>query len=247
MSWNLREFPFTVTTIDSTTEVLSSLAPDVVAVQEISDPTAFSDLVDALPGYAGVLNDDAEGFLRLGLLYREERVTVTDVETLFVGNWFPFPRPPLKAHVAIEGDSTIDFDVVVLHLKAQVDGESQQRRELACEELDAWVQAQLAGQEEQDYVLLGDFNDRLLDPPQSNVFDAFLSQPDVYQFLTLPVEEDGYYSYIPFQSMIDHVLITSDMSDEVGNGQTEVLELDQVVESYGTISDHRPVRTILRW
>lgn len=247
VSWNLREFPFTNATIDKATAILTSLAPDVVALQEISEPSAFYDLIDALPGYGGVLNQDEEGYLRLGLIYREERVTIDDVETLFVGDWFPFPRPPLKAHVTIEGDSTIDFTILVLHLKAQVDGESQQRRELACERLDEWVRDQLATEQEQDYLLVGDFNDRLLDPPASNVFDAFLDQPDLYQFLTLPLEQSGSYTYIPFQAMIDHVLVTSDALEEIGEGETEVLELDEFVSAYGSVSDHRPVRSHLSW
>ena len=192
-------------------------------------------------------DDDADAYLRLGLLYRYDRVSLTDVETLFPGDWYPFPRPPLKAHVTIEGDTTIDFDIVNVHLKAKVDAESQQRREIACAELHAWVTEQLATRQEQDYVIVGDFNDRLLDPPGANVFDVFLDEPDTYAFLTLPLEEEGLFTYIPFEAMIDHVLVTSDTLGEVGDGPTEILMLDDAVSGYGAISDHRPVRTWLSW
>lgn len=247
MSWNLREFPYTSTTLQRAAELIAELKPDVVALQEISDPSAFWDLVAGLEDYEGVLNDDDGGFLRLGLLYRHDRVSLTDVQTLFPGNWYPFPRPPLKAHVTIEGDTTIDFDIVNVHLKAQIDAESQQRRELACGELHAWVTEQLTTREEQDYVIAGDFNDRLLDPPNANVFDVFLDDPETYSFLTLPLEQDGLFTYIPFEAMIDHVLVTSDTLGEVGDGPTEVLMLDDAVSGYGAISDHLPVRTWLSW
>ncbi|MEQ9318380.1 MAG: endonuclease/exonuclease/phosphatase family protein [Polyangiaceae bacterium] len=248
VSWNLREFPYTSTTLERAVELFEELKPDVVALQEVSEPSAFWDLVDALDDYKGVLNDDdADAYLRLGLLYRYDRVSLTDVETLFPGDWYPFPRPPLKAHVTIEGDTTIDFDIVNVHLKAKVDAESQQRREIACAELHAWVTEQLATRQEQDYVIVGDFNDRLLDPPGANVFDVFLDEPDTYAFLTLPLEEEGLFTYIPFEAMIDHVLVTSDTLGEVGDGPTEILMLDDAVSGYGAISDHRPVRTWLSW
>ena len=178
---------------------------------------------------------------------RDEAALKAHLETLFPGDWYPFPRPPLKAHVTIEGDTTIDFDIVNVHLKAKVDAESQQRREIACAELHAWVTEQLATRQEQDYVIVGDFNDRLLDPPGANVFDVFLDEPDTYAFLTLPLEEEGLFTYIPFEAMIDHVLVTSDTLGEVGDGPTEILMLDDAVSGYGAISDHRPVRTWLSW
>jgi hypothetical protein len=43
------------------------------------------------------------------------------------------------------------------------------------------------------------------------------------------------------------VLVTADMLGEVGEGQTEVLALEQTVSDYLSITDHRPVRSWLRW
>ena len=172
---------------------------------------------------------------------------MTDVATLFPDDEYRFPRPPLFAHVEVQGDSAIDFDIVVVHLKAQVDADSRERRRLGCEALETWLETRLATSEEQDVMILGDFNDELLDPPEVNVFGAFLDHPDEYAFLSLPAEQAGAFSLIPFEAMIDHVLVTTDMLDEVGDGETEVLELDRSVVSYGELSDHRPVRTWLRW
>lgn len=247
ITWNLEVFPLTEETMKRVKQTVEELAPDLVAVQEIAEPAAFQSLVSAMEDYEGILNDDPGAFQRVGLLYRKGRVTLDEVETLFPSDWYAFPRPPLLARVTIHDETPIDFYAMVLHLKAQLDDESQARRRDACEKLDAWTQAKLASSAEKDIVMLGDLNDKLTDPPQWNVFSSFLDQPDQYSFLTMPAAEAGEYSYITFEAMIDHVLVTSDMLDEVGAGETEVLKLDEIEEDYDMISDHRPVRTRLRW
>lgn len=248
LTWNLESFPLTVGAVGQAAEILEELAPDLVALQEISEPHAFSELLDELPDYDGVLNHDPGAYLRVGLLYRRGRVELSDVETLFEDDWYAFPRPPLKARVTLTetAPEPVDFVAVVVHLKAQLDAESEARRRAGNEALDAWIQAELARGEEQDYVVLGDFNDKLTDPPAWNVFGAFLDQPERYSFLTLPLAQAGEHSYIPFESMIDHVLVTADALDEIGSGATEVLALEQQFADYRDLTDHRPVRTWLR-
>ena len=46
VSWNLREFPYTSTTLERAVELFEELKPDVVALQEVSEPSAFWDLVE---------------------------------------------------------------------------------------------------------------------------------------------------------------------------------------------------------
>jgi len=247
VTWNVESFPLTGGAVAQAAGIIAELAPDLLALQEIRDPQAFDDLLAALPAYDGVLNVDPGGYLRLGLLHRRERVVVSDVETLFPDDWYAFPRPPLKARVTITDAEPVDFLAVVIHLKAQLDAQSEARRRAACEVLDDWVAEQLASGPEPDVVLLGDFNDKLTDPPQWNVFTTFLDQPDQYRFLTQGLADAGQYTYIPFKSMIDHVLVTTDLLDEIGPGTTEVLALEIGDADYGQLTDHRPVRTWLHW
>lgn len=247
LTWNLENFPHSAEASATAAELLGALSPDVAALEEIADADAFDDLLDALPGYDGFLNWDYGAYQRLGLLYRTERVTVLDVETIFRDDWYAFPRPPLTARLAIDAPTPIDFTVVVVHLKAMLDDESQDRRREGCARLDQWVRAEQLAGEEQDFVLLGDFNDQLTDPAADNVFMPFLGAPDDYRALTLPLAESGMHSYIPYESLIDHVIVTADMLPEVGTGETEVLPLDETVSGYRELSDHRPVRTRLAW
>ncbi len=245
VTWNLEQYPLTAEAETMAVTIIQDLSPDVLALQEVSDDNAFQRLVQNLPGYEGVLNDDPGAFLRVGLLWRSDRVEVTDVQTLFPADGYAFPRPPLAARVNVLGAPGYDFLAVVLHLKAQLDTSSANRRRAACERLDEWVTTELGTGDEPDVMLLGDVNDELTDPPQWNVFDAFLDQPERYAFPTLSGEQAGEHTYIPFHSYIDHVIVTSEMNDAVE--AASVLPLENQVSFYRDLTDHRPVRATLVW
>lgn len=244
MTWNLQTFPLSTSTANLVAAVIEKELPDVVAVQEVSDAAAFRALPEVLPaGYAAeVANDTAT--LTLGLLYRKDRVSVGAPEQLFTDDSYAFPRPPFKVKVIAGGvgDGSFDFVLVNVHLKAQLDAESVARRKAACVALDAWIEDQQAASSETDFVMLGDFNDELTDAPAYNVFEPFLNDPASYRFLTLEAAQAGEHTYLPFQSMIDHVLVTADVLPEYGAGTTDVMELEQSVSGYqSNVSDHRPV------
>ena len=244
MTWNIRTFPLQNDTVDRVREIILQQNPDVLAIQEIENPASFTELDTLLPQYEGFLNDDSDGFLRLGLLTKRGRVTTSEVATLYTGSWYPFPRPPLKARITADGGA-YDFIAVVLHLKAKLDAESQDRRREACETLDMWVQNQIASGVDTEFMLLGDFNDEVTDTGAANVFTSFLDKPDRYTFLTQAAAIDNEFTYVPYKSMIDHVLITNDMLDEYGTGTTEIVHLNDSVGNYSDISDHVPVKVQL--
>ncbi|MBW2528719.1 MAG: endonuclease/exonuclease/phosphatase family protein [Deltaproteobacteria bacterium] len=245
MTWNLETFPLTAQTGSYVRSTLEALRPDLVAVQDIAEAEQLIGFAEDLDGYAGLVNDDPGAFLRVGLLYRTDRVVLSETETLFSNDWYGFPRPPLKvrAEVTDSQDRMFDFLLLVVHLKAQLDEESQDRRRSACATLEDWIRSQLDLGAERDIIVAGDFNDELTDPPTWNVFEPFLAAPDDYRFLTLALEQAGEHTYIPFDSFIDHVLVTSDALNEYGaTGSTEVLPLEQSSPTYeATVSDHRPV------
>jgi endonuclease/exonuclease/phosphatase family metal-dependent hydrolase len=249
MTWNIREFPLVPGSVEAAAAVIADLDVDVVAIQEVQVPSAFDELLAALPSYDGELNeDDPDAWLRVGLLWRRERVTVTDVGTIFRTDWYAFPRPPLVATVTAEarpGGEPFDFVVAVLHLKASLDDESRERRRAACERLEEWVDARMESTGEEDFVLLGDWNDELTDWGAHQVFQVFLDRPEDFTFLTLERAEAGGFTLIPFESFIDHVMVTASALDEYGAGWTEVLPLEETVDDYTAIlSDHRPVLSV---
>lgn len=243
LAWNLEQFPLTASAPALVEEVLAELQPDVVGVEEIEDDAAFFAMADTLPGYQAIIADDPFNYTRVGMLYREDAVTVDAVETLFLDDSYAFPRPPLKAHLTVQATG-FDFDFVVIHLKAQIDAASEARRLAGCNALDSWIQKRLADGLEGDIVLAGDYNDKITDAPDHNVFEVFLAAPEQYRFLTQEVVDDDDYSYIPFTSLIDHVLVTTSVLAAYGNGSTQAVHLESTVAGYeSSVSDHRPILT----
>lgn len=242
LSWNMEHFPLSDSTSNLVEEVLEPMAPDVVSVQEIEDDDAFLAMVGSMPGYSAVIADDPSAYMRVGMIYNEARVEVSEVETLFRGDRHAFPRPPLKAHVAVKG-TDLDFDFVAVHLKAMGDPKSKSRRKAASEALERWIDERLAGGADPDVVVAGDFNDQIVETDEENAFQVFLDDPSRYHFLTQEIADAGDFSYIPRPSLIDHVLVTTSVLAPYGGGATEALHLEDSVHGYvHDVSDHRPVR-----
>lgn len=243
MTWNLEHYPKTAETPEIVAQVLADERPDVIGLQELDLGTDFDALDEALPDYEGIVTQLSDGFSRVGLLYRTDRVSVEDAQMLFADDEYAFPRPMLLAHVISKADPTRDFLFGVVHLKAQLDAESVARRRAACDKLDTWLDDQVLEGDEKDIVVAGDFNDQLTDPRQYNVFGPLLQVADG-GFLTLPLEESGQYTYIPFDSFIDHVHVRG--ASLFANSTARVLELDQSIDDYvDRTSDHRPVAVTL--
>ncbi|MEQ8564010.1 MAG: endonuclease/exonuclease/phosphatase family protein [Deltaproteobacteria bacterium] len=247
MTWNLENFPKTPQTSTVVSALLDELAPDLVGVQEIDDEATFRFFLTQHPDYDGSWVR-GEQRIAVGYMYRVDRLRVSNVESLFRTDRSAFPRSPIQAFVEVlgpDGEVRFDFNFITVHLKAQVDFDSQERRRDAIEKLDDYLTTQLATGGEQDWIVVGDYNDRLTDSGARNVFTRMLDQPDKYTFLTRGLEEGGAYSYIPIPGFIDHILVTNDALGEYGAGKTEVLELERTQEGYvALVSDHRPVRAI---
>lgn len=243
LSWNVEQFPLTDETLEEVALQIEELDPDVIGFQEMRDPDAFQRLVDRLERYEAHLGR-GDGFTQVALLTRADRIDVAAVTDLFTDDRSAFPRAPVQAELSARaGAFDVPFDFTVLHLKALEDAESRERRRDACEALRDLLD-QRAADGAPDAVLVGDWNDRLTDVGQANVFSAFLGDPDRFDFLTLPLAEEGQFSFVPSRSMIDHVLAARTSAATLVPRTTEVVRLDQTVPDYvERISDHLPIRS----
>lgn len=242
LAWNMERFPLSPRAPGRIEDVIEEMQPDVVGVAEIADDDAFLAMIDSIEGYAAVIADDPRSDTRVGLVYRRGSVAVSEVETLFEHDRYAFPRPPLKAHVDVEGAS-FDFDFVAVHLKARMDRRSKARREAAVRALESWAEDRVYSGADPDLMIAGDWNDMLTVAPRHNVFRPFLDAPNRYRFLTQEVADIGDYSCIPWTSLIDHVLVTTPLLEAYGDGTTEAVHLEKSVASYvDDVSDHRPIR-----
>jgi endonuclease/exonuclease/phosphatase family metal-dependent hydrolase len=248
LTWNIHEFPGTgFRTIDTLAVLVNDLDVDMIAFQEISDTNSFYQLMNLLPEWDGFFSNDDYGngtYHKTAMIWRTDRANVTYVEALFESNWYQFPRPPI--HVTGEvtfGEHQFDFHLINLHLKAGSTPDDQLRRRAGIIMLKSYLDTEVPASDDQDWIVLGDYNDELDDPEGDNVFWPLLEDSTNYTFLTMPLAGDPYWASFPtWNSLIDHIMVTSDALDEYGDGNTITLRLDDEYSNYAyRISDHRPV------
>ncbi len=248
-TWNIQNFPKKG---DSTLMLLRMIIPrldvDLYCIQEIEDTIAFRTMLATLSEYDGTYSRDDYGssYQKTGIIYKRGIVTVSNVRQIFWNNE-NFPRPPLVMDVVASNNGrSFDFCLIVLHLKAGFNFSDRQRRANACRLLKEYIDNELRAGGEQDFLVVGDWNDRLDSPFEENVFLPFLEDTIKYCFLTLPIAGNSFYaSLISSGVLIDHILITRDALNEYSGGRTITLRLDDEVSGYlRLISDHRPVIAI---
>jgi len=250
ISWNIQNYPkLNDQTVSNVAEIISDLDAEIFGMQEIEDTSSFRQLLNLLPEYSGAYSTDVYSggtYQKTAVIYRKNIVQISDMEMLFSGDSYSFPRPPLKVYVKVNyPQSSFDFTLIVLHLKASGGSENEARRRSACEKLKNYLDAEIVVAADKDYIVIGDWNDELNDPISQNVFQVFLNNPQSYTFLTKELANDpvNNATYIGgYQSVIDHILISEDVKQEYATGQTEVLKLDLFFSAYVyEVSDHRPV------
>jgi endonuclease/exonuclease/phosphatase family metal-dependent hydrolase len=234
--------------------VLQGLDLDVMGLVEVVSEDAFASLIDALPGFHGVLVTDpiVEGGAdaygadeqKLALIVRDRfevtraRVVLADQSWTFAG------RPPLEVSLAFrEGGRPRTLDVVVVHLKAMANADGYARRTRAAQALDAWLTAEHAW----DWVaVIGDFNDDL----DASTYQgrasplAALTGDGARTFTTAALTAQAIATTVHFPNTIDHHLASRSLAARFVDGTAEVLRPDAWVDEFGdTTSDHYPVLT----
>jgi len=257
-TWNLEFFPLRLpgdyncphpvdqSRLTVTADLINLVKLDIIAVQEISDPAGFQDLLDLCPGYDGFLTSQDWGcnFQRVGLIYRSDQVTVRSTRLLFEGDTYEFPRAPLEVDLSITSNGvSYRLNLIVIHLKASGDSESERRRRAATKLLKEYLDDEAALHPQANYMIAGDWNDTADEPLNINSFPAFVEDPEDYQFLTMPMAGRPEYGSHPYGggSLIDLLLINRAACPDFAGGKVTTLRFDRLVPGYSNISDHRPV------
>lgn len=240
VTWNIENFPMNAATQDLVVDIIEDMDADVIAIQEITSLSDFSDLLGELSGWSGNVLQFNGSNLMLGYLYKNSEVSVTTVaENLFEDmteeNDFAFTafRRPLLTK--IRHMNGLEVTLINVHLKC-CDG-SEDRRRAASDKLKGYIDTNLP---DEQVIVLGDFNDEIVD--DDNVFQVFLDDAANYRFATIDIASGGTanWSFPSFPSHIDQILITDELFERVM--QTETLILDNCSNAYlSTVSDHRPV------
>jgi endonuclease/exonuclease/phosphatase family metal-dependent hydrolase len=244
MTWNIENFPASVVTASIVADLIASLDVDIVMTQEIASEGAWTELTERLAAtHDTVLSTHQYGpgdYQKLGVIYRRGLVTTGEMQLLFRADPYAFPRPPLLLPVTIDGET---IELVGVHLKAGVELEDAERRQLAFQALDARFREQIAGGGEADIVLLGDYNERVIDAPGQAVMAPLLTAPELYTVRTQPAAAAGDASYLGFGGhFIDHITTTVSLDARWSTAVTRVVDPRTVLPDYRAyVSDHLPV------
>jgi len=251
VTWNLKTFPLNSNTVSLLSEIIPQMEVEVIAFQEIMEYAQFQALAESIPYYNAYIYNATSSY-RLAYLYDSRSVTVNDAYTIYNGESNPFPRPPYILDISFAGK---EYYIINNHLKALGDNiidesdpwDEEVRRRLASNMLEQYIRE---NHPDDRVIMLGDLNDQIQEPVETNVFMAFLSRPDEYLFTTMPIAQNptpNTVSYPSYNSILDHILITDELFEDfaIAGSHCRVIRVENHVGGlsayYSTISDHRPV------
>jgi endonuclease/exonuclease/phosphatase family metal-dependent hydrolase len=227
-------------------KVVETIDADIYALQEISSPTRFNALVDSLEGYGGFLADFSQTQETAYLFKRStidslSGVTLTSNDGFTQSDWANGRYPLMfrfNANINNEQQEIYAFNI---HAKAFGDQGSYDQRVAASIELKEYLDRNYASD---NVIMLGDYNDEITSSTfnqNESPYKNFLDDSE-YTIISKALEDDGFASQSS-GSFLDHITISSELSDEYFTG-TERVENPSYVGSYlSTTSDHYPVWT----
>jgi hypothetical protein len=254
--------------LENARKILTSLDAEVYVLQEIANPQAFRDLVSAMPGYRGftspyVSAGSAATAQRLAFIYKTAAVDSVGGRGLLTGAgqapgfWASGRLPYLFVFdVRINGVRK-RIHLVNIHPKANENGsEAEAREAYDRRRFDLQVLKDTLDQYygRANIILAGDFNDDIdftvaaLPFPTESTYEPFMSDTSRYNALTLPLSKAGLRTYLTFDNVIDHVLVSNEMGDDYLDKSARIVIPFGLVPDFGsTTSDHLPVSTRFWW
>ena len=263
ITWNIENFPKqNDITIDYLVKLINSMNVDIIALQEIANSSYFRNLVDSLDGWSGYRSPYNNGW-NLAYIYKNSSIEKLNIYEIYTSESRPFPRPPLVIEFKYR---SIFFTLINNHLKCCGDGDidednywdEEHRRRDANVMLDDYISTHFANV---NLILVGDLNDNLNDPDNSNIFLNFIQNSDNYQFIDMNIAlgSSSNWSWPGINSSysashFDHILITNELFDEFENegSLVQTIRLEEYFDGGWSdyekyISDHRPVGLSLKF
>jgi len=237
-TWNIEWFPKEdATTWNKVQTMIPAMDIDVIAVQEINSSSQFMALGQSLQGW-GTAYVDVNFDQETGFIYKESAFlqfgTPYAISELSASS--PFPREAIRVDATHASGLEVTF--INIHLKCcgSTGGSEYNRRKNASELLEAYIEDKLPNQA---VIVLGDWNDGIV---SNTPFQNFKDSPSKYRFVDMDIAtgSSSNWSYPSWPSHLDHILITDELFDYLGDVQTVKPE-SCVSGYYNDVSDHRPV------
>lgn len=239
VTWNIEWFPKNdAVTFNKVQDIIDDLDADLIAVQEIEGTSQFMALGQSVQGW-GAAFVDVKGEQETGFLYKEAAFLEFGVPYIVseLSAQSPFPREAIRVDATYASGLEVTF--INIHLKCcgSNGGTEWSRRKDASERMKAYIDQNLSNKA---VIVLGDFNDEI--SSTNSPFQNFKNDASNYRFadMTIATGSSSNWSYPSWPSHLDHILITDELFDYLGNVQTVKPE-SCVSNYYNDVSDHRPV------
>ncbi len=221
-------------------EVLLDLKADIIGLQEIENIKALEKLIKYMPGYKYYIGET--GFIQNpAILYRDT------LDIKFVANYEPLAVKPYRTRSALivyVKKGNFDFYLMNVHFKStsradnteELRLESYELRRKQAEIVRKWADSVIKNSNEQDIMIIGDFNDN--PKRQSKILSPIVFRGE-FLFLT-----DNLGSCKnPLWDNIDHIVINRSVFNRFIQGSVYMYNLPSKYEDYELkkISDHCPV------
>ncbi len=263
ITWNIEWFgdtsrgPEPNLQFKNVTQIIDSLQPDLIGVQEIYSSEQFERLLDSLDYYDGFITNygwggdpDAPG-LDVGFIYNTRTISHHSDRVISGYDFSAYDwayRFPLEFEFQVRIRSTsYRMNAVVFHAKAASDQQSYDRRVSASSQIkNNYFDQHLL---QVPLIYLGDYNDNMTGSiagdDLTSPYQNFLEDP-YYEVVTLPLEEAGEASWPGIgsrfdASMLDHITVNLFLAGNWLRGSEEVYQPDYISNYPGTTSDHYPV------
>jgi endonuclease/exonuclease/phosphatase family metal-dependent hydrolase len=221
-------------------EVILSTGADILALQEIENNDALSKLLKYLQGWKGFTQYS-------GYILNTAYICKNGIEIEEVGLFEPLrvidnkTRPGYIAKVKI---NNFDFVLFTLHFKstsrydntAAKKEESFRIRNRQSKVLSDWINQVLDGQE-QDYIILGDYNDNPIRNERSNL--SALSENANIEFVSLNLGSCNR----PEWDNIDHIILSQSAKKRLLENSVRMIDFRSGISDLkaNMVSDHCPV------
>lgn len=253
--------------------IMQTIGADLYALVEVVDEARLASVVSQMPGYAYIISDygshtnvngpdpsplseaQKEAFVYKTSVF--SNITSTPLLSLGTNNpadlsnpaynWWSSGRFPflMTADVTLNC-VTKNIKLIVVHAKANTSptNTSYARRKSGADSLYTYLNVMFP---DDNIIILGDFNDDLDQSITAGFtttsWSAFTTDATRYDAITLPLSLAGKKSTVGYNDVIDHVIISNELTPyympQTANILTDVTSL---VSNYGnTTSDHYPV------
>lgn len=230
-------------------DVIKTTDIDFWGLCEVSDSTAWKNLLSKLSGYSGVIATWSQT-QKTALLYRNKYFKLLYSKSVLSNYYKEFASGRLPLEAAFETNFKNKKDTLiafVLHMKANVGSDSQkneayQLRKGAELALKDYIDSKYSGKA---YIILGDWNDDLDESIYNNLttpYTAMLNDSNHYFFTTLRLTLSGKTSMASYNNVIDHQAISARMKYYYVQNSSAVIYMNNYISNYSTTtSDHYPV------